>query len=321
MVTNSNVIKLWKQRDTLASNYIYATVTDKMREYLINCDTSAAMWSRLSTRFTLRSIANKGQLWSQFYEYKFNQSQDMLANITSVESLVRQLKDLEETITEVQTTNKIVSILPSQFQHFRIVWDTYKESEQTMELLTLRLLAEERRVEATKRETQETSSSKPAEAFIATHQNRRWNQPNHRGGNHNSNNRGRNQAQQSNWRKRPNVYCDFHNSSTHSSEECRNRPGNKKQKTDHHAKISILESEEQKVDHSFHVTEDFMKSTETTDDWYADSGATRHMSCNQKLFSSLQSEEGNQQLDCKRNWGKTSLRQRSWRCVLQDTHW
>lgn len=151
----------------------------------------------------------------------------MLANITSVESLVRQLKDLEETIAEVQTTNKIVSILPSQFQHFRIVWDTYKESEQTMELLTLRLLAEERRVEATKRETQETSSSKPAEAFIATHQNRRWNQPNHRGGNHNSNNRGRNQAQQSNWRKRPNVYCDFHNSSTHSSEECRNRPGNK----------------------------------------------------------------------------------------------
>jgi hypothetical protein len=153
-----------------------------------------------------------------------------------------------------------------------------------MELLTLRLLAEERRVEATKRETQETSSSQPAEAFIATHQNRKWN---HRGGSHNSNNRGRNQTQQSNWRKRPNVYCDFHNSSTHSSKECRNRPGNKKQKTDHHAKISILESEEQEVDHSFHVTEDSMKSTETTDNWYADSGATRHMSCNQKLFSNL----------------------------------
>ncbi|EFX63102.1 hypothetical protein DAPPUDRAFT_269075 [Daphnia pulex] len=81
-----------------------------MREYLINCETSAAMWTRLSTRFTLRTIANKGQLWSQFYEYQFNQSQDMLANITSVENLVRQLKDLEETITEVQTTNKILTM-------------------------------------------------------------------------------------------------------------------------------------------------------------------------------------------------------------------
>ena len=108
-----------------------------MREYLISSDTLAAMGSRLSKRLTLRTVANKGQLWSQFYEYKFNQFQDMLANIKSVESLVRQLKDLEETITEVQTTNKIVSILPAQFQHFRIVLDTYKESEQTMELLTL----------------------------------------------------------------------------------------------------------------------------------------------------------------------------------------
>ena len=61
------------------------------------------MWTRLSARFTLRTIANKGQLWSQFYEYKINQSQDMLANITTVENLVRQLKDLEETIKEVQT--------------------------------------------------------------------------------------------------------------------------------------------------------------------------------------------------------------------------
>ncbi|KAI9550709.1 hypothetical protein GHT06_006212 [Daphnia sinensis] len=178
VMTNSHAIKLWNQRNNLASNYIYATVTDKMREYLINSDTSAAMWSRLSTRFTLRTIPNKGQLWSQFYEYKFNQSQDMLANITSVESL---------------TTNKIFSILPAQFQHFRIVLDTYKESEQTMELLTLRLLAEERRVEAAKRESQEMNSSKPAEAFFATHQHRRGS---YRGGRQNSNNRWQNQSQQ-----------------------------------------------------------------------------------------------------------------------------
>ncbi|XP_045027100.1 uncharacterized protein LOC116919718 [Daphnia magna] len=184
VVTSNTDIKLWLQRDTLPSNYIYATVTDRMREYLIYCETSAAMWTRLSTRFTLRTIANKGQLWSQFYEYQFNQSQDMLANITSVESLVRQLKDLEETVTEAQTTNKVVSILPSQFQHFRVVWDTYKEYEQTMELLTFRLLAEERRMETAKRETPDIS--KPAEAFTVTHHYRRGN---YRGGRHSSNNR------------------------------------------------------------------------------------------------------------------------------------
>jgi hypothetical protein len=50
-------------------------------------------------------LPTKGN-WSQFYEYQFNQSQDMLANMTSVENPVPQLKDLEETITEVQTTKK-----------------------------------------------------------------------------------------------------------------------------------------------------------------------------------------------------------------------
>jgi hypothetical protein len=175
-------IKTWHQRDTLASNYIYATVTDKMREYF-NCENSAAMWIRLSTRFTFRTMANKGQLWSQFYEYQLNQSQDMLANITSVEHLVRKLKDLEETITVVQTTNKIVSILPSQFQHFRVVWDTYNKSEQTMELLTLRLLAEERRMDAVKREIpREPSPSKSVEALAVTNQYRTGS---YRGGRHN----------------------------------------------------------------------------------------------------------------------------------------
>jgi hypothetical protein len=42
-----------------------------------------------------------------------------------------------------------------------------------MELLTLRLLAEERRMDAVKREIQEPSSSKPVEALAVTNQYRR----------------------------------------------------------------------------------------------------------------------------------------------------
>lgn len=213
----------------------------------------------------------------------------MLANITSVENLVRQLKDLEETITEVQTTNKIVSILPSQFQHFRVVWDTYKESEQTMELLTLRLLAEERRMDAVKREIpREPSPSKSAEALAVTNQYRRGS---YRGVRHNSNNRFQSHKQQNNWKKSANVFCDFHNSSTHSSEECRNHPQNKKPKSDQHAKISVLKSkEEEEDDHSYHIMEDSTETSEENDDWYADSGATCHMSGNARVFSRLEKD-------------------------------
>jgi hypothetical protein len=62
----------------------------------------------------------------------------------------------------------------------------------------------------------------------------------------------------------------------------------KKKKTYHHAKVSILKSQEQEADLSIHAIEDAMETLEANDDWYADSDATRHMSGNEKLFSKLQ---------------------------------
>jgi hypothetical protein len=93
------------------------------------------------------------------------------------------------------------------------------------------------------------------------------------------------QSQQNNWKKRQNVFCDFHNSSTHSSEECRNHPKNKKQKSDQHAKVSVLKSKEEEDDQSFHIMEDSMENTEENDEWYAYSGATCHMSGNARVWS------------------------------------
>ena len=55
-----------------------------------------------------------------------------------------------------------------------------------MELLTLRLLAEERRMDAVKREIQKPSSSKPVEALTVTNQYQRGN---YCGGRYKSNNR------------------------------------------------------------------------------------------------------------------------------------
>jgi hypothetical protein len=132
-----------------------------------------------------------------------------------------------------------------------------------MELLTLRLLAEERRMDAVKREIlREPSSSKSAEALALTNQYRRGS---YRGGRHNLN-----------------------NSSTHSSEECRNHPKNKKQKSDQHAKVSVLKSKEEEDDHSYHIMEDSMENSEENNDWYANSGATCHMSGNARVLSRLE---------------------------------
>lgn len=147
-----------------------------MKDYLFNCEPASEMWSRLSVKFTIKSIANKGQLWSQFYDYKFKAEADILANITNVESLVRQLKDFEEAISEVQITNKIASISPSTFTHFRLMWDCLEESQQTMDRLTTRLKAEERRIISTRPSglnQHEDTSEHPKEALFTTQNNQK----------------------------------------------------------------------------------------------------------------------------------------------------
>jgi len=93
----------------------------------------------------------------------------ILANITAIENLARQLKDLEENVTEIQIINKIVSILPQQYSHFKLWWDSLDESQQTTYLLTTRLLSEERRIGKTNIENQAGTSRVADAAFSTTH--------------------------------------------------------------------------------------------------------------------------------------------------------
>lgn len=287
LLTNAEEIKSWKKRDSQACNFIYATVTEKLQDCLMICNTAAESWRRLSGAFLQRTTANKDQLWSQFYDYKFNEEKNVLANITAVESLAKQLKDLEENISDVQITRKVVNSLPSRFKHFRLYWDHLKEEEQTIDQLTIDLGAEERRLKAENLTENTNVNKNQDESLFAPHYsyynpNRRGQRGAHRGGYRGSN--------QNNWKKRTQVYCDFHNSFSHSNAECRVNARNKRQKMDFHANLSSLETVDNSstVDHSFPVIEEFsIFLAESSADWYADSGTTRHMSGDPTLFNNL----------------------------------
>ncbi|KZR97362.1 Uncharacterized protein APZ42_007810, partial [Daphnia magna] len=147
---------------------------------------------------------------------------DILANITAIENLARQLKDLEENDTEIQIANKVVSILPQHYGHFKLWWDNLDEDQQTTDLLTTRLLSEERRIGKPSTEKPDTSNLTET-AFSSTHSNQKFK----RGSYRNSGSiRGSYQNRNRGWKNKANIYCDFHNSTTHSSQECRTNPRN-----------------------------------------------------------------------------------------------
>lgn len=172
-----------------------------MKSHLINCETSHQMWTRLKAKFTQKSVANKGQLWTQFYEYKFKGNLDILANITNVENIARQLKDIDEKVTEIQIINKILSILPSQYGHFNLIWECLAEKLQTMEILTMKLNSEERRSTTLKQLQIE-------EAYTVETQN-----------SSSLNLKRKSDDKDLNVQSFKN-YCNYHRSKTHSNEEC-----------------------------------------------------------------------------------------------------
>ena len=66
-------------------------------------------------------------------------------HISAIELLVKQLKDVNEAISNSAVCSKVINSLPTRFNAFRTAWDSVAIENQTFENLTARLLKEETR--------------------------------------------------------------------------------------------------------------------------------------------------------------------------------
>jgi len=73
----------------------------------------------------------------------FSLEHDVMTHISTIEQLASQLNDLKEPISESQLITKILVTLPSSFRYFLSVWDNVPSDQKTIQLLTQRLLKEE----------------------------------------------------------------------------------------------------------------------------------------------------------------------------------
>lgn len=70
-VTNANVIADWCRKDCTARNYIYATITDDLRDTLCTSTTAADMYQRVRNQHARAASDNRLILLRQFTEYRF----------------------------------------------------------------------------------------------------------------------------------------------------------------------------------------------------------------------------------------------------------
>ncbi|KAF2893779.1 hypothetical protein ILUMI_12394 [Ignelater luminosus] len=67
-------------------------------------------------------------------------------HISAIELLVKQLKDVDENISNSAICSKVINSLLSKYNAFRTAWDSVSSEYQTFENLTARLLKEELRI-------------------------------------------------------------------------------------------------------------------------------------------------------------------------------
>lgn len=142
----SNDWKDWDAKNSKAQVILLSTICQEQIQHLINCGNAAEMWSRLITIHEQKTEISRELLWQKFYEYKMPENGKVAEHISAIELLVRQLKDVKETISNSAICSKVINSLPPRFNAFRTAWDSVASNEQTFDNLAARLLKEETRM-------------------------------------------------------------------------------------------------------------------------------------------------------------------------------
>lgn len=78
-----------------------------------------------------------------FFNFLKDSGDDIATFISKLQSIVQQMKDLGENISDNIVITKILMSLPSEFAHFASAWESTAENLQTIENLTSRFVMEE----------------------------------------------------------------------------------------------------------------------------------------------------------------------------------
>ena len=108
-------IKQWKKKDNSVRLFIVSTIEQHWQRTLINCKTANEMWVRLTNQHEEPTSENKPRVQQKFFEYRFQQGNDIMNHITDIETMANQLSDLGAPVSELQIITKINCTLPPSF--------------------------------------------------------------------------------------------------------------------------------------------------------------------------------------------------------------
>lgn len=139
-------IKKWKISDSSAQRVIVTTIGQQPLTHVMNCLTSAEMWTKLHSVYEQKSSASIHLLQHRFYGFTMDPKDGIASHISKLEEMSKQLNDLGEGLPESMVMTKILMTLPPEYNHFYSAWESTPKEKQTLDELTSRLMIEESRM-------------------------------------------------------------------------------------------------------------------------------------------------------------------------------
>lgn len=250
------------------------------------------MWVRLTTQYLRNAVENRYVLQTRFFEYRYKPDQDIMTHITEIETMATQLTDIGAPVDAISIMTKIICTLPPSYRSFVTAWDSVPFADRTMALLTSRLLKEE---EMAKRWN--AGQPDPQDAAFFAHQHPSYAQDFSSSSTSSSRgcdraNRGTRRGGHFNNRQQPYRFCKYFrcNIAGHTIEVCRKRIRDeedaKKNKNNFSANPAVTPEEKEvgkKLEHTLQEDSSCFIGRCITN-WFADSGATQHMTDQRSLF-------------------------------------
>ena len=131
---------LWEKKDKHAIVAILGTLDSFHKQEVINCSTSHDMWAQLQAYHDQHSEECIIGLQAKYYNYKLNEGESIAVFISTLQQLAKQLTDLGQPITEQQLISKIICGLPSSFDPLLLAWDNVPLASQSLVGLQSRLI-------------------------------------------------------------------------------------------------------------------------------------------------------------------------------------
>ncbi|XP_048444674.1 uncharacterized protein LOC125479439 [Pyrus x bretschneideri] len=273
-------IEAWTHSEFLCRNYILNALDDSLYDVYSSYKTAKELWESLDKKYKSEVASSKKFVIGKFLNYKMSDTKSVVKQVEELQVIVHELDEENLGLKEGFVVGSIIEKLPSNWKDFKIYLKHLTE-DMSMDQLILKLRVEE---DHRKNEKYDVSSLEAKANVVEggdSHKAR-----------HHQKNKGKDAAKKAMTAVKGKTFkkikggCWVCGKTGHRAKDCRHK---KDQNSGSSNQANVVED-------TFVAVVSEVNLLTNSNDWFVDTGATRHVCADRNLFVTYQSVDGGENL-------------------------